>query len=214
MRYDIEELRRDVRIALDENKKGARLIESGDIDALTLDEIIDSKIADAAKVVEQQAPSYMLDGGKAFGESIGWKSRKGYGMGYIHLPDDFLRLVTFQMSDWSRAVTEPITDTHPLYARQQSRFEGVKGNPQKPVVAIVTQPIGQVLEFYSCTGGEKVYAKMARYIPVPKVKNGEIELCEKLKRAVVYYTASLVALTLGQGETATAMLNIAKEQMK
>ena len=214
MIYDVNELKREIRIALDQNKTSDQLLTSGDIDTLSMEEIIESKICDAARIIHTNAPSYLLDGGKAFGDSIGWKSRVGYGMGYIHLPEDFLRLVTFQMSDWSRAVTVAIDETDPLYEQQQSRYGGVRGNPQKPVVAITTQPIGQVLEFYSCTAGEHVYIKRARYIPMPHIENGGIELCEKLKSAVVYYTAYLVALSTGQSDLATSMSNIASELIK
>lgn len=207
-------MKREIRIALDQDKTSDQLITIGDIDTLSMEDMIESKICDAARIVHSHAPSYLLDGGKAFGESIGWKSRVGYGMGFIHLPDDFLRLVTFQMSDWTRAVTVAIDETDPLYAQQQSRYAGVRGNPQKPVVAITMQPIGQVLEFYSCTAGAKVYLKRARYIPIPRIENGCIELCEKLKSAVVYYTAYLVALSTGQNDLATSMSNIANELIK
>ena len=140
----------------------------------------------------------LLGSGKAFGETIGWDMQAGYGSGHIVLPADFLRLIVFQMSDWSMPVTLAIDETSPLYSRQKSRYAGVRGNPQRPVVAIVQQPIGSVLEFYSCEQGEHVYIKMARYAPLPKkyTLNEEevIELPEKLIRPVVYCAAYLVAL--------------------
>lgn len=214
MIYEVNGLKREIRIALDQNMVSTQLLDAGDIDTLAMEDIIESKIADAARIVESKAPSQLLDGGKPFADSIGWKSRVGYGVGYVSLPDDFMRLVTFQMSDWNRAVTVAISEDDPVYEQQQSRYPGVRGNPQKPIVAITTQPIGQVLEFYSCTGGANVYVKRARYIPIPKIENGEIDLCEKLKSAVVYYTAYLVALSTGQGELAVSMSNIANELMK
>ena len=183
----------------------------GDVDTLKLDEIIESKVVDAAMVIEQNAPAYMLDSGKAFGESIGWDGQPGYGAGYIHLSDDFMRLVCFQMSDWDYAATLAITEDSPQYQMQRSRFAGVRGNPQKPVVAITSQPIGLVLEFFSCYSGENAFIKKARYIPIPRIKNGKIDLCEKLRRAVVYYTAYLAALSLGNGDAAAAMLATARE---
>ena len=100
------------------------------------------------------------------------------------------------------------------WAQQQSRYPGIRGCPQKPIVAITTQPIGQVLEFYSCTGGSKVFLKRARYIPLPRIEKGGIDLCEKLHRAIVYYTAYLVALSTGQTDLAASMSNIANELMK
>lgn len=211
MTYKITDLKREIRIALDQNMVSDQLLAVDDIDTLSLEDIIESKIIDAARVVESNAPSYLLDGGKAFAQSIGWKSRIGIGSGYTHLPDDFLRLISFQMSDWSYAVTVAITETDPLYALQSSRYPGIRGCPQKPVVAITTQPIGQVLEFYSCTGGSGVYVKRARYIPIRQIRNGDIELCEKLKPAIVYYAAYLTALSINQTDLATVLLNTCNE---
>lgn len=214
MRYEVCDLKREIRIMLDQNMTSTPLLESGDIDTLSLEQIIESKIADAARIVETNAPSYLLDSGRSFGYTIDWASRVGYGAGSIHLPDDFMRLVTFQMSDWSRAVTIPITEDDPLYARQHSRYPGIRGNPQNPVVAITTQSLGLVLEFFSCSAGSDVYLKRARYIPIPRIEDEGIEICEKLKSAVVAYAAYLTALSTQQSELAANMLNIANELMK
>lgn len=212
MRYQVKDIMRDVRVALDMNNTGQALIEAGDTDTLSLDEIIRSKIADAARIVELNAPVHLLDGGRAFGDSIAWESAWGYGMGMIHLPDDFLRLIIFQMSDWEKPVTEAITPENPKYAMQRSRY-GVKGCPQKPVVAVITEPINQVLEFYTCTGGEGTYIKQARYMPIPRIVGENIELCEKLKPAIVYYTAFMVAQVINDTR-AESLLNQSKELMK
>jgi hypothetical protein len=118
------------------------------------------------------------------------------------------------MSDWSYPVSEAITEEDEEYAMQRSRYAGIKGSPQKPVVAVVQQPIGLVLEFYSCYSGEHTYIKRARYIPIPRVIDGGIDLCEKLRPAIVYYTAYMVALSIKDGDLATAMLNQSKELMQ
>lgn len=210
MEYNISELKTAIRVAMDQNNSSTALSALGDVDTLKLEEIIESKIPIAARIVESIAPAMLLDSGKAFGEVIGWDSQPGYGSGHIQLPDDFLRLVTFQMSDWDYAVTEAISETDPLYIQQRSRYPGIKGNPQRPVVAIVQQPIGQVLEFYSCETGDQAFIKRARYIPVPRVRNHMIDICEKLKDAIVFYAAYLVALEIGNGDLATAMDNTVK----
>jgi len=213
MIYTVDELKREIRVALDMNNSSTPLSELGDVDTLTLEDVIESKIADAARVVESIAPMPLLDTGEAFAVSIGWDSAIGYGSGHIRLPDDFLRLISFQMSDWDYAVTEAITETSPLYSRQHSRFPGIRGCPQKPVVAIIMQPIGLVMEFFSCTGGNGVYVKRARYIPIPKIEDGNIKICEKLKPAVVYYAAYMTALTIGEAEQANTLLAMSKELM-
>lgn len=211
MEYLVENIINEVKVALDENVDSSALSGLGDVDTLKLDEIIESKVVDAARIIESNAPAHLLDSGRAFGESIGWDGQPGYGAGYIHLPDDFMRLVCFQMSDWDYAVTVAITEDSPQYQMQRSRFAGVRGNPQKPVVAITSQPIGLVLEFFSCYSGESAFIKKARYIPIPRIKNGKIDICEKLKPAIVYYTAYLSALSLGDGDASAAMLSTARE---
>lgn len=202
----------EIRIALDQNMNSEALTELNDIDTLSLDELIKSKVEDAARMVVMLAPAVLLGSGKAFGDTIGWDMQAGYGSGHIVLPDDFLRLIVFQMSDWSMPVTVAIDETSPLYSRQKSRYAGVRGNPQRPVVAIVQQPIGNVLEFYSCEQGEHVYIKMARYAPIPKRytldEEEVIDLPEKLVRPVVYYAAYLVAVAQQQTEQAKGCMAV------
>lgn len=215
MTYHVPDLIEEIKIALDQNASSATLATEGDIDTLTLDEIIRSKIEPAARIVETQAPRHLLDSGKAFGGTIGWHGEIGKGSGVIHLPDDFMRLVTFKMSDWERPVVEAIDETDPRYELQGSRYSGIRGNIQKPVVVITQQPVGQVLEFYSCIGGSSVTLSRARYIPYPKIgaDNG-IEICEKLKKAVVHYATYMVAITTGDTELASALQAMTTELMK
>lgn len=215
MEYQVSDIIRDVRVVIDQNTSSAALEALNDVDTLTLEEIIHSKIADAARLVIMAAPTELLDGGKVFGGTVGWDMRKGYGSGHILLPDDFLRLLVFQMSDWSMAVTQAITDTDPRYAMQKSRYAGIRGCPEKPVVAIVKQPVGNVLEFYSCTQGEDVYIKMSRYVPVPRIQTIDnvevIEFPPMLKRAIVYEAGRLVALSTGDIEQAKKLEVVAAE---
>ena len=196
---------RDIRVALDMNRKDTALIEEEDIDTLDLDELIRSKIETAARLIEERAPVSLLDSGKPLSGSISFKEAVGKGRGRLALPDDFMRLITFKMSDWERAVTEPITETDPRYGLQSSRYAGIRGTPQKPVVAIVSEPTGLVLEFWSCTGGENVKLQRGRYLPIPRIREDGIEICEKLRSAVVAYTASLVSLATGDTARAAAL---------
>jgi len=214
MLYSVDALKSEIRVALDQNMTSDQLIISSDIDTLSLEEIIESKIPDAARIVESGAPRHLLEGGKNLRESISWDSEVGYGSGRILLPEDFMRLVSFQMSDWSKPCTAAITEDDPLYLAQSSRFPGVRGNPQKPVVAISVQPAGAVLEFFSCTQGPDVFVRRATYLPIPKIEEGYIDLCPKLERAIVYYAAHLVATTIGDANGAAALLNTSNVLMQ
>jgi hypothetical protein len=211
MDYSVKDIIEQAKVAIDENVSSAPLAALGDVDTLTLDQIIESKVADAARLVESEAAHHLLDNGKAFGASVIWESQPGYGAGKINLPNDFLRLVTFRMSDWYRAVTEPITEDSPLYAMQSSRYAGVRGNPERPVVAIVHDASTQMLEFFSCQAGSGVQVAKARYIPLPKIEDGYIELCPKLVRAVVYRAASMTAAAVGNNDLAALLLATSNE---
>ena len=219
MLYAVTALMEEIRVILDQNKVSTQLLDTGDIDTLTLDEIIRSKIVDATRVVVLNAPNHLIDGGvdvgPNFGESISCDSgQAGYGKGSIDLPRDFLRLICFQMSDWSRAVTEAINENHPKYAMQASRYSGIRGCPEKPVVAIVHTAVGLTLEFFSCIDGEGVKIKKARYIAMPKIDtNDEIDICEKLKAATVYHAASLVATTLKDSQQAQFLKEVSASLM-
>lgn len=215
MKYKLTVLMREIRIALDQNMSSAALSGLGDVDTLSLDEVIKSKIEEAARMVILGAPIHLLGTGVPFANSIAWNGEAGHGSGYILLPKDFLRLVTFQMSDWSRPVFDTITPDSPLYSRLHSRYAGIGGNPQKPVVVLVNTSVGQTLEFYSCSGGSGVSIKQASYIPMPKIMGDGIYLEEKLKEPVVYYAAYLVALTTGQqAEQAAVLLNISNSLLE
>lgn len=205
--YQVSDLVKEIRVAIDSNLKSDQLTGISDMDTLALEEIIGSKIAEAARIVVLNAPSYLLDGGDSLGTTVVWNGTSGR----MTLPEDFLRLVVFKMSDWSRAVTVPISETDPLYAQQSSRWAGVRGNPQKPVVAIVPSSNGLVLEFYSSKSGS---VAQATYIAMPKVESGKIKLCEKLHDATVYYAAYLTAISTGETALAEALLSIVNELNK
>ena len=200
MVYKILHIARDVRIAIDENKTSEQLIADEDIDTLSLEEIVRSKIVEAVRRVVTEAPTHLLDGGEPFGDAIFWRSQCS---GWTLLPEDFMRLVIFKMSDWERPVYEPITAADPQYQLQFSRYKGLRGNPQKPVVAIVSRAEGRALELFSCKS-QNATVEQAVYIPLPKVDcDGGINIPERCYMSVVYEAASLVLATIGNALSST-----------
>ena len=202
-----DEMARAVRVAIDMNKGDRPLIMEGDTDTLTLDEIIVSKLADAVRLVEMEAPHFMLESGHDLGDDDLFIGADG--KGFLILPRDFMRLVSFRMSDWERTVFEAITESDPEYALQSSRFKGICGNPEKPVVAVVRRSEGKVLEFYSCKSGNAILIQ-ASYLPYPKIDpDGGIDVSRECYRAAVYRAAALVLGSIGDS-LSTTMLEISK----
>lgn len=208
MVYEILQIARDVRIAIDENNTSEQLIADEDIDTLSLNDILRSKVVEAVRRVVTEAPVHLLEGGNQFGDEIFWRNN---GSGWIALPENFMRLLIFKMSDWERPVYEPITAADPQYQLQFSRYKGLRGNPQKPVVAIVSRAEGRALELFSCKN-DSATVEQAVYIPFPKVdRYGGIEIPERCYMSVVYQAASLVLATIGQSELSQVMSDLSKQ---
>lgn len=205
--YHLDEIAKDVRIALDQNTTSDALREIGDVDTLSLNDIIKSKVVEAVKRIHSSAPPYLLDGGHNFGDEVYWQK---YECGWVLLPEDFMRFVVFQMSDWERAVFYPISVDEPEYKKQSSRFKGIRGTTQRPVCAISIRPEGRVLEFYSCKSEDATVSR-AVYLPYPQIdKYGAIEICQRCYDAVVYTIAALVLTTFGDVEKSSALNELAK----
>lgn len=208
--YQLEKIAEDVRIALDQNMSSATLTAIGDVDTLALNDIIKSKIVEAIKRVHSEAPAHLLDGGYNFGDNVYWMEHES---GWVLLPEDFMRFVVFEMDDWSRAVFTANNTDDTEYAKQHSRFKGIRGTAQRPKCFISIRPEGRVLEFYSC---KSETAKVSRgvYLPYPRVDEfGGVEICERCYNAVVYTIASLVLITFGDTAKSEAMTELAKSSL-
>lgn len=207
MVYKILQIARDVRIAIDENKTSEQLIATQDIETLSLEDIIRSKIEEAVRRVETAAPVHFLEEGHDFSSGIYWN---GDGSGWVLLPDDFMRLIAFRMSDWERTVYEAISVDDPLYAKQSSRYKGIRGNVQKPVCAIVNRAEGKALEFYACKDNTAMIVR-AGYLPYPSIDaNDGIDISQRCYEAVIYTIAALVAATYGDSEKTTNLNELSK----
>lgn len=190
--YSIDDIVNDVRTAMDYNSSDNNLSAFSDVDTISLDEIIKSKIVEGVKIIHSTAPIYLLEGGCNFRNAIYWGEHE---CGHILLPDDFMRLITFRMSDWARGVYNAITPDDPEYKKQSSRFKGIRGNYQKPVCAVVFRSEGKALEFYSCKS-RNAHVSNALYLPYPTIKNDMIEICEKCYQSIIYTVAALTAAAL------------------
>lgn len=210
----LDELVRDVRIALDRNRTAYALIDNSDEETLQLDDIIRSKLPQAVEHVHLAAPIHLLQTGHNFDTVIYWHDNAS---GHILLPRNFLRLVVFQMSDWPMAVNSLLPTSSPLYARCHSPIKALRGTTQRPLCFLTVRPEGNALEFYSCSDTSATATK-AVYLPTPHVEtygnNTGIFISPNLRTAVVLTTASFVALTLGLGDLASLLAAQAKQAMQ
>ena len=201
-----EKMAKDVRIAVDMNHDSTPLLVEDDIETVSFNDIIYAKLTDAVRMVELEAPLHLLEQGHQFGENIVWGDE---GKGWLILPDDFMRLVVFKMSDWHHSVSEAITQDDPKYSRQWSKWKGICGNPEKPVVAIVNRAEGNVLEFFSCND-DTATVEQAVYIPLPRIDlDGGIDVSEKCYKAAVYRAGALALSSIGD-QLATTMIELSK----
>lgn len=205
-----EKMVKDVKVAIDQNRSSDALLATDDIDTLSLDEVILEKLVDAVRLVEMEAPHSLLEAGHDFvdDKKLDFHIDED-GKGFIVLPQDFMRLLAFRMSDWRRTIFEAIDETDPKYAQQSSKWKGIRGCPEKPVVAIVSRSEGKVLEFYSCNDATATVAQSS-YIPYPTIdENGGIDVSEHCYRAAVYRAASLSLASIGD-QLSNTMLEISK----
>lgn len=209
--YAVEGIVEDVRIAIDENRTGAQLITDEDIDTLSLDEIIRSKIAEAARRVISEAPVNLIDSGLVMSGTV--TRRKASQSGWILLNDDFMRLIIFKMSDWERPVYEAISAQDPRYAMQFSRYAGIRGTAQQPVVAITRRAEGLALEFFPFTTDAGI--EQALYFPYPKIDtDGGINIPEHCYRAVIYQAAALTLSAVKEANAAGVLQSLCESLMR
>ena len=212
MIYQLNKIKEDVRISMGDMKSDDTFYVDEDELSMITDELIASKIEEGVRRVHSVTPYYKLDTGHHFGDSITWEERsRGKFIDYVALPEDFLRLVVFEMSDWDRAVYEVGIPMGEMYSKMRSRVRGIGGTPQKPAVVYGKRGDGRVLEIYSCDSDEATVSK-GIYVPIPEIdKDGGVEIASDCYRGVVYTIGGLVMQARGDEERGVKMLEQAKE---
>lgn len=204
MRYPVRKIIRDTRVSLDFNAEESPLIEACGEGNLTLDDIIRSKVEMATRIVVQKLDNLLLAPGTPLRATLAWPGgMPGVGMAVMPLPDDCLRLLCVQLTDWLKPA-RIITEDDPEYQWQHAPFQGVGGNPARPVAAICQRPTGLVAELFSSTEGRKVAIEKAQYYPVPRITHDDsIHIPSLSYDDVVRQLASLTAETLGYNKEKT-----------
>jgi hypothetical protein len=122
---------------------------------------------------------------------------------FLVLPQDFLRLVTLQMSDWSRPIQTLVNEDSAEYRKQRNRY--LRGTNTKPIGALVHQNGIAMAELYSCTSNVATMM-FGQYIPEPYVLtyNGDkyTSICEPLKYPCLNQITAHVLRSIGRVQEA------------
>lgn len=205
--YAVSELVKEVKVLLDRNQESAGLLTPTDSDTLSQGELIQSKIVDAARIILKDAPASMLDGKTFDGLNTAWAETNGAYVGTVYLPSDMIRLLNVKASDWNRSA-EIITEEDDAYKIQCSRF-GVSGNPERPIAALIHNSGNRYLELF--TSKSNTATVSLTYVGMPFISEGNIDLPETLKDSIVYMAGYLTCISLGDTDTASGLLGVARK---
>ena len=205
--YAVSELVKEVKVLLDRNQETSGLLTPTDTDTLSQGELIQSKIVDAARIILTDAPAYMLDGEKFDGLKTAWAESNGAYVGTVYLPSDMIRLLNVKASDWNRSA-EIITEEDDAYKIQCNRF-GVRGNSERPIAALIHNSGNRYLELF--TSKSNTATVSLSYVGMPSISEGNIELPETLKDSIVYMAGYLTCISLGDTDTASGLLGVARK---
>lgn len=205
--YAVSELVKEVKVLLDRNQESAGLLTPTDSDTLSQGELIQSKIVDAARIILKDAPARMLNGKTFDGLNTAWAETNGAYVGTVYLPSDMIRLLNVKASDWNRSA-EIITEEDDAYKIQCSRF-GVRGNPERPIAALIHNSGNRYLELF--TSKSNTATVSLTYVGMPFISEGNIDLPETLKDSIVYMAGYLTCISLGDTDTASGLLGVARK---
>jgi hypothetical protein len=205
--YAVSELVKEVKVLLDRNQESAGLLTPTDSDTLSQGELIQSKIVDAARIILKDAPASMLNGKTFDGLNTAWAETNGAYVGTVYLPSDMIRLLNVKASDWNRSA-EIITEEDDAYKIQCSRF-GVRGNPERPIAALIHNSGNRYLELF--TSKSNTATVSLTYVGMPFISEGNIDFPETLKDSIVYMAGYLTCISLGDTDTASGLLGVARK---
>lgn len=205
--YAVSDLVKEVKVLLDRNQESAGLLAPSDSDTLSQAELIESKIVDAARIILSDAPEDMVEG-TACTNAVTWTDSNCYYVGKMVLPTDMLRILSVKAEGWNRPA-EIISESDDAYKYQNCKY-GVRGNPERPIAAIVHTANGKSIELY--TSKKQDATLVFIYVQVPSVTTEQkIILPSVLKDAILYMAGYLTCISLGDTDTAGGFLGVARK---
>lgn len=134
-------------------------------DEKPIDTLIESLLDESALEIQLKAPFHRLTITDATNSVSPKADEVETTTGTIAVPDGFLRLVSFRMSDWQRSVTELAIHGDAISRRQSNKY--IRGGISRPVGVLSRNGSGMVIEYYSTkatthTVKEFLYIKEAK----------------------------------------------------
>lgn len=164
--------------------------------------LINSILDEAAKRTLMSAPIHVIEPTDASSQVPVQEGTDK--IGYIPLPDNFLRLIALKMTDWEREVNIAITTYDPLYKLQRNKY--VRGGIAKPVAAynwkMISAAPERVIEYYSVDENHTI----EKFLYVPETIAEEVQ--SSLGDALTWFCAAMILNIIGMSEAA----KIADEQ--
>ncbi len=203
--YAVSDLVKEVKVLLDRNQESAGLLSPSDSDTLSQAELIESKIVDAARIILSDAPEVE---GTSCKNAVTWTDSNGYYVGKMVLPTDMLRILSVKAEGWNRPA-EIISESDDAYKYQNCKY-GVRGNPERPIAAIVHTANGKSIELYTSKKQDATLAFI--YVQVPSITTEQkISLPSVLKDSILYMAGYLTCISLGDTDTASGFLGVARK---
>lgn len=205
--YAVSDLVKEVKVLLDRNQESAGLLAPSDSDTLSQAELIESKIVDAARIILSDAPDDMVEG-TSCANDVTWADSNGYYVGNMVFPTDMLRILSVKAEGWNRPA-EIISESDDAYKYQNCKY-GVRGNPERPIAAIVHTANGKSIELYTSKKHDATLAFI--YVQVPSITDEQkISLPSVLKDSILYMAGYLTCISLGDTDTASGFLGVARK---
>jgi hypothetical protein len=158
--------------------------------------LINSFLDESAKRVLLSAPAHVLVPTPGTVEAT--QDVTDNKIGYIILPDNFLRAISLRMSEWKRDVTEFMTQSDKRYRLQQNKY--TRGGTAKPVAVLGHKKTGgsarRVIEYYSVNTSHVI--EYFFYIPQTDAE----DLQSNLTDALTWTCAGMILQVTERGDLA------------
>lgn len=178
-----------------------------------LDLYINGLLDESSLNVSQTAPKHYLLA-KPDDTAEGTPNEDDNRIGYVVLPDDYIRLHSFKMAEWKRDVTEPLTPDQVEYSMQDNPH--IRGGIGKPVCRLNQLAITEEIEGADVLVSKKVIEyfsvnythEIAKFLYIAETAAEDLD--DNLYPALTWICAGKILQNLKEFELSTKAFEQAK----